>query len=261
MGREWLLNNIGYQPAMAVKIGISDWSGWTTAPPAPLAADSPLRVSDAPDASAIPALLRRRLNTLGRAAAAELLRLPAGEHHAPVVYSSRHGDIARTLSVLLELARDESVSPMNFSLAVHNAIPGILSIHSGNTANITSLAALEESLVPALLEAAGMLQEGHRRVLCLFADVPVPDIYRPCCPEPAAPYAASFIVSAAADDRFSLEFVAAEEGARDADVHKASVAPDSPGRPEALRFVEYLSSGAHRFDTRHNGGFWALTRS
>lgn len=255
---------------MAVKFGISDWSGWTTTALAPVSADSPLRISEVPDASAIPPLLRRRLNTLGRAAAAELLRLPGSGQHTPVVYSSRHGDIERTLGVLLELARGEPVSPMNFSLAVHNAIPGILSIHSGNTANITSLAALEESLVPALLEAAGLLQEGHTQVLCLFADVPIPDIYRPHCPEPAAPYAASFLVSSDADDRFQLSFAPDESSADENSADESAAGDSSVGksavhepatRPEALRFVEYLASGAHRFDARHNGGLWTLTRS
>lgn len=235
---------------MAVKFGISDWSGWTTPSLVPVSAGTPLRISDVPDASAIPALLRRRLNTQGRAAAAELLRLPDAGQHLPVVYSSRHGDIERTLSVLLELANHEPVSPMNFSLAVHNAIPGILSIHSGNTANITSLAALEESLVPALLEAAGLLQEGHAQVLCLFADVPIPEIYRTSCPEPAAPYAASFIVSADANDSFSLNRATDEDASCEADP-----------LPEALRFIEFLASGASRFDTVHNGGLWTLTRS
>lgn len=233
---------------MAVTFGISNGSGWTT-PALASAGFGALRVSEAPDASAIPALLRRRLNTLGRAAAAEMLRLPDTQQ-MPVVYSSRHGDIDRTLSVLLELAHREPVSPMNFSLAVHNAIPGILSIHSSNTANITSLAALEESLVPALLEAAGLLQEGHDRVLCLFADVPIPAIYQSSCPEPAAPYAASFVLSSDATDRFSLSRASGDDRSM-----------ETGPLPEALRFIEFLASDTPRFHTHHNSGLWTLTRS
>lgn len=231
---------------MAVTFGISNWSGWTTPALVP-SGSTALRVSEVPDATAIPALLRRRLNTLGRAAAAEILRLPDTQQ-LPVVYSSRHGDIERTLSVLLELAHGEPVSPMNFSLAVHNAIPGILSIHSSNTANITSLAALHESLVPALLEAAGLLQEGHDQVLCLFADVPIPEIYGAFCPEPAAPYAASFVVSTAADACFCLS--PATEPSE----------PTTRPLPEALRFIEFLDAGTPRFETCHNSGLWTVAR-
>ena len=232
---------------MAVEFGISNWSGWTT-PGLAAASSSAVRISPTPDASAIPALLRRRLNTLGRAAAAEMLRLPAAGS-TPVVYSSRHGDIERTLGVLLELADGEPVSPMNFSLAVHNAIPGILSIHSGNTANITSLAAIEESLVPALLEANGLLQEGYEQVFCLFVDVPVPEIYRTACGEPAAPYAASFLIRAAGGNRFSLR--------------PSGGAPPEPADyvlPEALRFVDYLDTTSARFETCHNDRLWIVAR-
>ncbi len=194
-------------------------------------------------------MLRRRLNTLGRAAAAEILRM--NEHHAnlPIVYGSRHGDIERTLNVLSEMARGEPVSPMHFSLSVHNAITGILSIHSGTTAGISSIAALEECLVPVLLEAVGLLHEGHERVICVIADVPVPLIYRRDCPWPATPFAAGFTVSADG----GLQAMLTQDS--------SPIMPQgSEDIPEALQFIEFLASGARLFHSAHNGGHWIIAK-
>lgn len=238
---------------MAVEFAVSDWSGWTTPALASLCTSTALRVSEVPDASAIPAMLRRRLNTLGRAAAAEMLRHTERDADTPIVYSSRHGDIERTLSVLTELAQGEPVSPMNFSLAVHNAIPGILSIHSGITANITSIAALEESLVPVLLEAAGLIQEGCEQVLCLLADVPLPTLYRPACQQPAAPYAMSFIVSATLGRTLALKQSDQTPKHNDASTNTAAL-------PVALQFMEFLDSDQRIFESSHNGERWIISR-
>lgn len=243
---------------MAVKFSLSHWSGWTTPALVPSSSELSVRIAETPDASAIPTMLRRRLNTLGRAAAAEILRYTESQQHLPVVYSSRHGDIGRTLSVLRELAGKEPVSPMGFSLSVHNAVPGILSIHSGNTANITSLAALNESLVPTLLEATGLLQDGHPQVMCLFADVPIPDIYRHSCPEPVTPFAASFLVSSSGGCTLTLEraISPALPDARSQSLCESA----AESWPEPLRFIEFLNSTTTCFETLHNGGAWTLSR-
>jgi len=233
---------------MAVELAISNWSGWTT-PAHPLVPGSVLHVSDTPDVSAIPAMLRRRLNTLGRATAAELLRHTAD---IPVVYGSRHGDLERTLSVLSELARGEPVSPMHFSLSVHNAITGIVSIHRGLTANITSIAAQDECLVPVLLEAAGLVRETNEQVICVIADAPVPALYQRDCTWPAAPFAASFVVGPGTGLAVTLDR-AGDQVAADCTAPK-----ESP--PQALRFIEFLASSQQTFSASHNGGHWTIAK-
>jgi len=235
---------------MAVDLAISNWSGWTT-PMVPLAPGTALRVSETPDASAIPAMLRRRLDTLGRAVAAEMLRHGESLADTPVVYGSRHGDLERTLDVLSDLARDEPVSPMHFSLSVHNAITGIVSIHSGITANITSIAALDECLVPVLLEAAGLVRETAGQVMCVIADAPVPAIYRRDCCWPAAPFAASFLVGPG--DGLAITLDRADRDTATADDALEAL-------PQALRFIEFLASGQRTFSTPHNGGDWTIAR-
>jgi hypothetical protein len=235
---------------MAVEFAISNWSGWTS-PSAPLAPGSPVRTSDSTDASTIPPMLRRRLNTLGRAAAGELLRNLQPGDNPPIVYASRHGDIERTLGVVTELARGESLSPTNFSLAVHNAITGILSIHLGITANITSIAALDAALVPVLLEARGLIGEGHQKVLCVLADVPLPEIYRRDCTWPKFPFAACFTMTAGEGVMTRLSLCNHAHPTANADILDL---------PEALQFIEFLAADSRHFHSTHNSGGWNIAK-
>lgn len=238
---------------MAITFSINSWSGWTL--PHSLAEDAPangIEGSQAPDAALIPQMLRRRLNQQGRIAASQLLRHLAAGDTAPLVYSSRHGDIHRTLDVLKELARNELVSPMNFSLSVHNAIPGILSIHSKLTSNITSLAAGDNGLVPTLLEAIGLLDTDCPRAICLLCDVPLPEIYREQGEGPQIPYALCLVVTSGEGQALTLEFA----GLAPANDNHAS-----EELPESLSFADFLGGHSSTFTTRHNGAFWRIARS
>ena len=248
---------------MAISFAISSWSGWTslaTGEPHThasavadihchdsTATESPILVSQSPDVSLIPALLRRRLNPMGRACVSEMLRhLQEGDNPA-VVYCSRHGDIERTLSVLMEQARGEPLSPMNFSLAVHNAITGVISIHQQISANISSIAAGEECLVPVLLEAAGLLSDDCPAVLCVFCDVPLPEIYRDPRQQTPAPYAACIEITRDKGLAINLEL-------------RADSATEGTVQAEPLDFVDFLSSPRETFFTLHNGGHWAVRK-
>ena len=234
---------------MPISFSINQWSGWI--PTEELDADgqslSPcMDCSEKPDVAIIPAMLRRRLNTLGRAAAAELLKYFDVGGNIPVVYCSQHGDIERTLSVLETLAEEEPISPMHFSLAVHNAICGVLSIHTGNEANICSLAAGEQGVVPALLEAAGIIEEGAEKVLCIIADVRLPDIYYDASSKPKLPFTVSALISRAnSENRFSLQL---------------SEPTDSFSYQCPTELVAFLDSGKSSLALHHNGNNWLLKR-
>lgn len=181
---------------MATSFTISEYSGWQAMPSdGYLTKQEALTISETPDVSIIPLMLRRRLNLLGRACGSEILKHLKNNEIMPIVYCSQHGDIERTTKVLNELADDQPVSPMHFSLAVHNAICGILSIQTGLTSNISTIAAGQEGLVPVLLEASGILLSGAEKVLCVICDVTLPEIYQDEQSLPKSPYAISFVIS------------------------------------------------------------------
>lgn len=157
------------------------------------------------DVSMIPPMLRRRLNTLGRQCAAQIMPLLNDDPQLPLVYCSQHGDIQRTFKILSQLAESGTISPKDFSLAVHNAICGVLSIHAGLKGPITTIAAGEDGTVAAILEALGLLNSGFPRVLCLWCDVPLPTPYQSegCQPEHA--FALAVVIEPLGENMFQLQ--------------------------------------------------------
>lgn len=229
---------------MATAFSISNWYAWTNAPPFGTSAESVLH-SDNPDTTAIPPMLRRRLNLLGKATASCALKLLGDRKSIPMVYCSRHGDLSRSLSVLQENAEDLPVSPTNFSLAVHNAICGIISIDRKLNSNIVTLSSAD-GLVPMLLESIALLGESHSEVLCLAADVPPPEIYRSLDDlEPAHAFCAGFIVSSRHGQALQLENTSCKTAAPAA---------------SALDLARFMSSSDGTLSTTHNGGHWQLSR-
>jgi hypothetical protein len=130
---------------------------------------------DSPPIDFIPALQRRRLSRLSRLSLA-VAHACADNHPLPTVFASRHGEIHRTLGLLDDLARHEPLSPMAFSLSVHNTASGLYSIASGNTAPSTAIAAGLDTLPMAFIEAIGQLQR-HNEVMVIYAEEPLPDEY------------------------------------------------------------------------------------
>lgn len=232
---------------MAAELSISEWTGWAGGMINGTSVSKQVTVSEKPAVDHIPPMLRRRLNLLGRACASEILRHTEKDDVTPIVYCSRHGDIDRTLSVLQELSTSSPVSPMSFSLAVHNAICGVASIHQQLKGNISTIAA-EDGLVAVLLEAAGLLNDGHERVLCLIADTCLPDIYRTQIDstEPGVPYAVCFVASRTGAHKIRLTYSGTTEApARDYPAHS---------------FLDFLDAGESIFAINHNTGRWDVAK-
>ncbi len=153
------------------------------------------------DLSSMPPMLRRRLSPMGRACASVLLPLINSDDEAertntPIIFASRHGEAQRTQLMLEDIAECELLSPTAFSLSVHNAISGILSINKKITANISAIAASGSEVMAALFEAAGLLsQENCSKVHCVIVDNPLPASYQRYCQQPQYPLALAFSVS------------------------------------------------------------------
>jgi len=95
------------------------------------------------------------------------------------VFSSRHGEFSRTLSILTALAQQEPLSPADFSLSVHHSLLALLSLVKKNTNGHTALAAGEQSFEAGLCEALAMLAENpDSPVLLVSYDAPLPGAYK-----------------------------------------------------------------------------------
>lgn len=159
--------------------GLDTPAAWQSWPDTPIAPDAP----DAPAVSFVPAMQRRRLSRLSRLCLQVAHDAAPEQTGLPTVFASRHGELHRTVGLLDQLAMGEPLSPMAFSLSVHNTASGLYSIQTGNTAPSTAVAAGQDTLPMALLEAAGLLLT-HPAVLVVYAEEPLPDCYH-SLPHPA----------------------------------------------------------------------------
>ena len=145
-------------------------------------------VQTVPPLTEMPAMMRRRVDRLGRLACQVAYWCqPAAE--APMVFASRYGDATRSLALLGDLVRGEPVSPAGFGLSVHNAISALFSIAQGHTGNTVVVAAGRASVAAALAEAAALLADGAPEVLVVYYEAPLPASYAGFEDEPACEYA------------------------------------------------------------------------
>jgi hypothetical protein len=158
---------------------LTAWAVWP-----PLAAPSDLELDALQKnlLSFVPNHLKRRLSPLAKTVFCAASQCACLKNNLPVVFSSTHGELGKSLAMIKLIEAGEEISPTAFSLSVHNAIAGLFSIVYGNTAEMTVLASGEDGIGPAFIEALGLLQEGGTDVLMVFYDEPLPDFY------PAEPF-------------------------------------------------------------------------
>jgi Beta-ketoacyl synthase, N-terminal domain len=167
---------------VVVFFSVRDWAAW--APPMP-----PI---DAP----IPSLLRRRISPLGQHALRAVWSL-AESSSCRVIGSSRHGEFGRTLSILDDLSDRAEISPADFTLSVHHALIGLLSIARDNRQGHTAIAAGDESFCCGLTEALGCLAETpDEPVILLHYDEPLPEPFLGFDTPGAAPEVLALVLAA-----------------------------------------------------------------
>ncbi|WP_448549436.1 beta-ketoacyl synthase chain length factor [Thalassotalea fusca] len=151
---------------------------------------------------------RRRLSTfakLGLFCAQSTM----GESNSKVdtVFSSRHGDLHKTSELLADLASDESLSPTTFSLSVHNAVAGLHSIFTSNTAPNTAISAGKETFLMAMLDAYCKLKSGmSEQILLVHIDRVLPTPYEVYADETQIDHAVSCLLTLPSDQQPAVNF-------------------------------------------------------
>lgn len=102
-----------------------------------------------------------------------------GEKSKPVsVFCSRYGEIARAVEILTDITNDEPVSPMTFSLSVHNTASSLFSIMRQDRTHSTTLASGEATLEAGFLECWTLLREqAAPTALLVCSDDVLPEVY------------------------------------------------------------------------------------
>ncbi len=168
---------------MTVQFSVEHWAAW-----APGLGDQaswlawlcrPTAISkqEEPQLLEMPAMIRRRVERLGRVALQATYWGQTGGAQCPIVFASRRGDIGRSLQMLHQLALGEPLSPAAFSMSVHNAIGALYSIATAHTGAYTAIASGEETVEAAFVEALSQLADGAPEVLLVYYDEPMPVPY------------------------------------------------------------------------------------
>lgn len=134
--------------------------------------------NDARGMAELPMMMRRRLTSSGQTLMKAALSCAGGRQDVRYVLATRDGELTRTLSILEAVSRHELPSPADFSMSVHHALLGLLSIHTKNKAGHTAVSAGPDTFGYGLLEAAGCIaQEDRAPVLLLYCEEPLPGAY------------------------------------------------------------------------------------
>lgn len=228
----------------------ADWQAWAASPYLPAGEDQP-------ELREMPAMARRRLGALGRAAVQVAWWCQgAAAGGMPVVLASRYGDAARSLELLAELARGQALSPTAFGLSVHNAIGAQYSIARGDRSNYLSIAAGAAGAAEAVVEAAGLLADGANEVLVVNYDAPLPGDYARFEDEPSTCYAWAWKVARPAGEApqpAHLQLSAGPAPAQDPSSERA-------GLPFGLDVLRFFVSGDARLQRCADGRQWTWQR-
>lgn len=200
-----LLESRGLTPSIAFEsmdsfsLPLAAWEAW--APGRPTRQEwtaEPDHTADAASGAAdiafVDPMLRRRLGPVARMALNVAHRCLGNRVGVPMIFASRHGELTRTLTMLDALANGEDVSPAAFSLSVHNAAAGVFSITRQDTAPATAIAAGDETLGMALVEAWARLSASTPSILLVYADAPAPDLYQADMTTAEAPHALALLL-------------------------------------------------------------------
>lgn len=150
-----------------ISFTINDWFYWgehfySKSAPTPVAEKQP-------DLGNIPAIQRRRLPLVAKRI--NQFALAANSAETPIIYVSQQGELSQTLAIIRSFVGE--VSPMKFSLSVHNAIAGLLSVAHKNTQSYQAIDSLSGGIETAIIEAYCLLSQ-HDSVSIVYFDEDLP---------------------------------------------------------------------------------------
>ena len=162
---------------MTLSFFVSHWTIW----PPPEIETEDLNEMQSKALSKIPMMLRRRLTPLARMVMTAVSQCLQDESEMmPSVFSSAHGELAKSFKMLQQINELEEISPTGFSLSVHNSIAGLFAMAYRNQNQTTVIAPSEDGMAPGFLEALGLLGEmndSEGKVLLVYYDEPLEPFY------------------------------------------------------------------------------------
>ena len=249
-----------YAPGISSR---AQWRDWSAAPFLPQGEETPALAE-------LPPMMRRRIDRLGRIAIQSLTWCrDAQASHVPVVFASRHGDVARSQQLLETLAADEPLSPAGFGLSVHNAIAALYAIAYREHGNYSALAAGTESAEAAVIEAVAMLHDGVEEVLVVVYDAVIPAVHAAFLDEPDPSYAWAWRLRALPESSSSEPAALQQPHATESSASmrfsltpapELPAATHTPPLPHGLDVLRFVLSGEATLAHRAGASGWRWQR-
>ena len=212
---------------------------------------------DWPKLDFIPAMQRRRLSPFAKIAL--YVANKTAEHNEkslPIIFSSRHGDLHKTSTLLADLSTETTLSPTAFSLSVHNAIPSLYSILTDNKQALNAISAGKDTFFCSLVDAYARLTSGiAERILFIHADQQLPETYLGFKDEIQLPHAVSMILSLPTNAKQD------EASTRVSLTMKHQLSDNNNHLPAALAFSQWIEShtAALSFNSAHYN--WSMKKN
>lgn len=207
----------------------------------------------APSLPQMPALQRRRVEVLGRLALHVAYESVGDCMATALVFASRWGDISRSVDLIGQLG-EGAMSPMSFSLSVHNAIAAQFSIARGDSTAYTTIAAGDATVEAAFVEALGQLADGVPSATIVYYDEPLPDPYRHF--SRPAEFARAWACRLTLDDAGEFSVLPVDVDASDAACEDA----DQDAIPGDLAVLRFLRSGRQHLQRGVGNTCWRWQR-
>ena len=154
-----------------------------------------------PDVSFIPAMLRRRMNTVEKIAISLASKIAPESGDYRVVFASRFGEWEQTIKLIRQFYEDREMSPAGFSNSVHNAAMGHLSLLTHNKNSYTSIAAGERTIETALLDAL----TAEKPVLFIHSEEKNPTEYDPLLEKPVLSHGCAMYITNTGTTKYELK--------------------------------------------------------
>ncbi len=216
--------------------------------------------AEPPPVKQMPAMLRRRARFLGRMAlevAYACLGDATVDADIPMVFCSRHGDVALSIELLQAQIKEGGVSPIGFSSAVHNATPGLFSIARQDRSNHLAIAAGATTVEHALIEACGLLADGAAQVLVVHYEQPLPALLKDFVDNAEATYAWAWLLEAAQTSKPEQNIFLGWETLGES--ANATQTPDQALAP-GLAILEFQLAGSSQLQRRVGQTLWSWSR-
>ena len=242
--------------APVVSFSLAGQAAWAPGIDTPAAwrawADAPFFIEPScePALRAMPAMLRRRAGFLGKMALEVAYQCLDGRTNVPMVFCSRHGDVARAVDLLTDLAQDVALSPTGFGLAVHNASAGLFSIARSDQANHLALAAGASTIEHAVIEACSLLADGAESVLLVAYENKLPPVFTQFEDCAEQPHAWAWLMVRAGTDPIHLSWTMSDD----------SPTPATDALPGGLALLRFLLRREPALERVANRRRWRWTR-